>query len=115
VAEAGRPDYKDGGKTVDSLKKVYDCENIDYKNWDGKKVIDSCLTVRLINSAKIPSMGNVDEGVSQLKAIALAIKKSLIIPQAYKSFYIIFIKTETIHGMKVESHTSGMDIRSTEL
>jgi hypothetical protein len=115
VAEAGPPDYKDGGKTVDSLKKVYDCESIDYKNWDNKKVIDSCLTVRLINSTKVPSTGNIEESGRQLKAIATAIKKSLLLPQAYKSFYIIFIKRENTNGMKSEVHSNGMEIRSKEL
>ena len=47
-----QPDFVDNGKTVDSLKKVYNCESIDFKNWEvvvNEKVTDSCLTVRLIS------------------------------------------------------------------
>lgn len=111
LKEITQPRFADNGKTVDSLKKVYNCESIDYENWGDKKTTDSCLSVCLINSTKVPSGDYVD----QLKGIALAIKKSLEKPQTYKSFYIIFVKKEKFNGMEAKSHSAGMEIPSAQL
>jgi hypothetical protein len=83
--EITQPEFADNGKTVDSLKKVYNCESINFENWGDKKTTDSCLTVCLVNSTKVPSNGNVDSTADQLKGIASSIKKSLIKSQTYKS------------------------------
>ena len=84
--ELTQPEFADNGKTVDSLKNVYNCESINYENWGDKKTTDSCLTVCLINSTKVPSGGDVDSTAGQLKGIASSIKKSLTKSQTYKSF-----------------------------
>lgn len=111
----GQPEFVDNGKTVDSLKKAYNCENIDFENWGGKKEIDSCLTVCLINSSKVPSAGNTDPDKQylQLNEIASAIKKSLAKPHIYKLFYIIFIEKDKVN--EVEVHSLGVEIRSKDL
>ena len=113
MAEIKQPEFADNGKTIDSLKKVYNCESVDYENWGDKKATDSCLTVCLTNSSKVPTSKNVDENINQFKAIALAINKSLVKPQTYKSFYIIFVKKDNVNGE--ESHSAGMEIASAEL
>ena len=53
VVAARQPDFVDNGKAVDSLKKVYSCESIEYDNWKDNDASDSCLTVCLINSNKV--------------------------------------------------------------
>ncbi|MEN9952394.1 MAG: hypothetical protein RLZZ520_662, partial [Bacteroidota bacterium] len=73
------------GRTIDSLKNVYNCESINYENCDDKKNTDSCLTVCFIKSTNFPSGSNVDSTADQLKGIASTIKKSLIKSQTYKS------------------------------
>ena len=110
-----QPDFADNGKTIDSLKNVYNCESINYENWGDKKITDSCLTVCLINSTEVPSGGDVDSTASQLKGIASSIKKSLTKSQTYKSFYIIFIKKENVNGIETKNHSQGMEIQSSEL
>lgn len=110
-----QPEFADNGKTVDSLKNVYNCESINYENWGDKKITVSCLTVCLINSTKVPSGGDVDRTAGQLKGIASSIKKSLTKSQTYKSFYIIFIKKENVNGIETKNHSQGMEIQSSEL
>lgn len=110
-----QPEFADNGKTVDSLKNVYNCESINYENWGDKKITDSCLTVCLINCTKVPSGGDVDRTAGQLKGIASSIKKSLTKSQTYKSFYIIFIKKENVNGIETKNHSQGMEIQSSEL
>ncbi|MDB5200982.1 MAG: hypothetical protein JWQ27_391 [Ferruginibacter sp.] len=115
MTETKQPEFADNGKTVDSLKKVYNCENIDYENWGDKKAADSCLTVCLINSSKVPSGNNADEEANKFTAMALAIKKSLAKPQNYKSFYLIFVKKENVNGQETKVHSPGMEIPNAEL
>lgn len=107
------PEFVDSGKTVDSLKKAYNCESIDFENWEDKKVLDSCLTVRLINSSKVPSAeySDPDKENLPLTEIASAIKKSLAKPQNYKSFHIIFIEKVD----DVEAYSLGGEIQSKDL
>ena len=113
--EITQQEFSDNGKTVDSLKKVYNCESINFENWGGKKTTDSCLTVCLVNSTKVPSGGNVDSTADQLKGIASSIKKSLTKSQTYKSFYIIFIKKDNENGLETKTHSAGMEISSSQL
>ncbi len=115
LAEVNQPKFTDNGKAIDSLKKVYNCESINYENWGDKKTTDSCLTVCLINSTKVPSGNNVDGNVNQFKAIALTIKQALAKPQAYKSIYIIFVKNDNVNGLESKVHSAGMEIASAEL
>jgi len=115
LTEITQPEFADNGKTVDSLKKVYNCESIGYENWADKKTTDSCLTVCLINSNKVPSGSNIEGNVDELKGIASSIKKSLAKPQNYRSYYIIFVKKENVNGVEAKSHSAGMEIPSTEL
>ena len=115
LAEANKPGFSDDGKTVDSLKKVYNCEGVTYDNWGDKKPKDSCLTVGFINSTHVPTMDNIDTTVTQIKAIASAINKSLENPQNYKSFNIVFIKRDTVMGQKIDVHSAGMEIPRTDL
>lgn len=115
LGKAGQPEFVDKGKTVDSLKKVYNCESIDYENWGNKKETDSCLTVCLINSPIVPSSNNFDKQDLQLKGLALTIKKSLTKPQIYKSFYIIFMKKGKVFGKEYKSLSLGWEIRSKDL
>ncbi|RVT72735.1 hypothetical protein EOD40_15090 [Flavobacterium sufflavum] len=112
-AKLEKPEFVDNGKTVDSLKKAYNCENIDFENWEDKKVTDSCLTVRLINSSKVPSAeySNPDKENLPLKEIASAIKKSLVKPQNYKLFHVIFIEKVG----DVEAYSLGEEIQSKNL
>jgi len=114
-AEVKQPEFADNGKAIDSLKKVYNCESIDYENWGDKKPADSCLTVCLINSTKVPSGKNVDENANEFKAIASTIHKALAKPQAYKSFYIIFVEKDKVNGQEFKVHSAGMEIASSEL
>lgn len=113
--EITQPEFADNGKTVDSLKKVYNCESINFENWGDKKTTDSCLTVCLVNSTKVPSNGNVDSTADQLKGVASSINKSLTKPQTYKSFYIIFVKKENVNGLETKTHSAGMEILSSQL
>jgi hypothetical protein len=113
--EITQPEFADNGKTVDSLQKVYNCESINFENWGDKKTTDSCLTVCLVNSTKVPSGGNVDSTADQLKGIASLIKKSLTKSQNYKSFYIIFIKKDNLNGLETKTHSAGMEISSSQL
>lgn len=115
LTEIEQPEFTDKGKTIDSLKKVYNCESVDFENWGDKKITDSCLTVCLINSTKVPTGNGVDENVNQFKAIALTINKSLAKPHTYKSFYIIFVKKESVYGLETKVHSAGMEIASAEL
>lgn len=112
-----QPEFVDNGKTVDSLKKVYNCESIDFENWEvvvNEKVTDSCLTVRLINSSKVPSVDSDPDNISlPLKEIASTIKKALVKPQNYKLFHIIFIKKDKVG--EVEVYSLGGEIQSKNL
>lgn len=109
------PDFADKGKTIDSLIKSYKCENIEYENWDKNDAVDSCLTVCLINSKILPSNNNPEKSSNQLKGIALSIKKALVVPQIYNSYYIIFVKKEKVFGSELKIHSDGMKIPNTEL
>ncbi len=115
TAVVNQPQFLDGGKTVDSLIKVYNCEGIEYDNWEEKKPTDSCLTVCFINSTKVPPATDFENSIGSLEKIASVIKRSLKKPQDYKSYYIIFIKKETKNGMIFRTHSNGMKIPSTEL
>jgi len=112
---AAQPAFNDNGKTMDILKKVYNCEAIEYENWTEDDATDSCLTVCLVNSDKVPSKSNLEELVNQLKHIALSVKSALVTPEDYNSFYIIFVKKEIVFGNITRSHSAGGVIPGAEL
>ena len=109
-----KPAFNDNEHNIDSLKKVYACESISFENWGDKKATDSCLTFCLINSTKIPSQENVDTSVATFKGIARSLERSLSRPEAYRSFYIIFVEKSTVNGIELKNHAAGMEVlRST--
>jgi hypothetical protein len=110
-----QPEFTDNGRTVDSLKKVYNCESLDYENWNDRPALDSCLTFCLINSTNVPKWDDVDEAVNQFRAMALAVKHALAKPQYYKVFHIVFVKSETINGQEIKVHAAGMEISGASL
>ena len=110
-----QPLFNDLGKAIESLKNVYNCESVDFENWEDNNETDSCLTVRLINSTKVPLLADIDEPVNELETIASSKKKALAKPQAYKSFYIIFIKKEFVNGEEIQVHSAGMEVASAAL
>jgi len=114
VTKIRQPEFLDNGRTVDSLKRVYNCESIEYENWEDDDATDSSLTICLVNSNRVPS-SNINDTYSQFKEIASQIKQSLAKPESYKSYYIIFVKIDTVNGIVSKSHTAGSDIPSTNL
>jgi len=115
LKEVTEPEFNDNDKTVDSLKQAYNCQNIEYNNWDVNEASDSSLTVELVNSTKVVWFDNIDSTSLQLKGIALAIRKALIKPESYKSFYIVFIENGIVKGQEIKIHKSGMKILSKDL
>lgn len=105
--------FSDNGKTIDSIVKAYNCEGVEYNNWTENDATDSCLTVCLINSTKVPSSGNINNPV--FTAMATAIKKSLAKPQDYNSYYIIFVNKDSVNGAEIKVHSAGMQIQNSEL
>lgn len=107
------PSFIDKGKVIDSLKTVYNCEAIEYNNFDETQS-DACLTVCLINSTIVPSSTNIDQLGRTLKGIANAIYLALANPSDYKSVYIIFVKKYIENGMTIKVHTTGMELLTSE-
>jgi hypothetical protein len=108
------PQFKDGGNTVKKLKDEYNCEAVEFENWEEDDAIDSSLTVCLVNSKRV-SPANQEQTFNQLKAIASTIKNALKYPERYNSYYIIFVKRENVLGMATSSHTAGATIQAKEL
>lgn len=107
------PSFIDKGKAIDSLKTVYNCEAIEYNNFDETQS-DACLTVCLINSTNVPSSTNTDQLGRTLKGIANIIYLKLSNPSDYKSVYIIFVKKYIENGMTINVHTTGMELLTSE-
>ena len=103
------PNFRDNGSIIDSLKAVYNFEGVEYENWEDDDATDSSLTVSFINSKKLPAK-DVDTNVDEFKAIASSIHKSLVDTGKYKSYYIIFVKRDTISNVANNSHTAGIDV-----
>ena len=115
IVASGQPKFVDNGKTIDSLIKTYNCESVEYDNWKDNDATDSCLTVCLINSSKVPKSSDPENDANELKGIASSIKNSLAKPQTYNSFYIIFVKKENMNGEIIKVHSAGMEIPSSAL
>jgi len=109
------PEFKDNGKTIDSLKTIYGFESVEYENWEEDDKTDSSFTVCFINSKKLPQK-DINETVNEFKAIASSIHRSVLYQDRYKSYYIIFVAREK-RGLllSTDSHTAGMDVSVREL
>lgn len=103
------PKFTDNGKTIDSIVVEYSADSIEFENWEEDDAYDSSLTICLINSKKQISK-DIDTRVQDFKLIASRIKKSLANTTKYKSYYIIFVKSEKTEFTSIRSHTAGMDI-----
>jgi hypothetical protein len=103
------PQFRDDGRTIDSLQSVYYFEGVEYENWEDDDASDSSLTVSFINSRKLPSK-DIDAGVHEFKAIASSIHRSIVDTNKYKSYYIIFVERDTIGNVVGRTHTAGMDV-----
>jgi hypothetical protein len=108
------PEFADKGNAIDNLKRQYLCETVEYENWEPDDLTDSSLTVCFINSKRVPE-GDADKSFDQFKSIALQVRNAVVKPQKYKSYYIIFVKRETVYGMTQNVHSAGADIPSKEL
>lgn len=104
------PSFTDNGKTLDSLKKVYKCETIEYKNSADTKIVDSCLTVYLINSTKILSDKDFNKNAHQLKSVAVAVMHVLTQPQDYTTIYVFFVNRFSQNGSEKTIHTAGLEM-----
>lgn len=113
--KSNSPVFTDNGKTLDSLQKVYKCETIEYKNSADKKIVDSCLTVYLINSTRILSDKDVNKNAHQLKSVAAAIMHVLTQPQDYKTIYVFFVNRFGQNGSEKTIHTAGLEMSTKEL
>lgn len=111
------PEYKDNGKTIDSLKNAFACDSIVYENWGMNIAADKCLTVCLVNSNKVPSgqINNSDSNFVLFKNIASSIQQALAKPEDYKQFSIIFVKKMMVNGEAIQVHTGGIDLPAAAL
>ncbi len=111
------PEYKDNGKTIDSLKKAFACDSIVYENWGMNKASDQCLTVCLVNSTKVPTpqINNQDSDLIVFKNIAASIQQALAKPNDYKQFSIIFVKKMVVNGEEIKVHSAGIDLPAAAL
>lgn len=100
-----KPAFYDKGAVIDSLIKRYSCERIEFTNWDDSECEDSCLTVCLINSTKIPN--TAEYGYNVLTSIAFSIKSALSVPDSYLQYNVIFITEKMVLGFKTQAHTFG--------
>lgn len=106
--------FMDNGKAMDSLKNVYNVEMVEYENWEDDDASDSSFTVSFINSKKLPQ-GDVDANVNEFNTIAASIRNSLVKPDQYKSYYIIFVERDTVNGIIHSNHRAGMDVAANGL
>lgn len=104
------PIFIDNGKTIDSLKKAYSCEKIACENSADKKMVDSCLTVYLINSTNVLSENDVNKNAHHLKNIAVAIMDVLTQPKEYKTIYVFFVNRFIQNGREKTIHTAGLEL-----
>ena len=106
-----QPVFKNQKKLIDHLMKTYQCEKIEFNNWEVFDNRDSCLNICLVNSAKVPK----SSGSSDLLKIASLLKASITNAKEYNNYYVIFVKEEDIFGEKARSHTLGSQLSSKSL
>jgi hypothetical protein len=118
TASSLSPQFRDNGRTMDSLKGVYQFEKVEYENWEEDDGTDSTLTVLFINSEKPPARGaegDVDVFAGDFKKVASSIHRVLLHPNRYRSYYIIFVKREKLGATLRDSHRAGLNVRVTDL
>lgn len=108
------PEFKAELNTVNYLLKTYECEDIEFENWEDDDLTDSVLTVCLINSGTILKMSEEMQS-KQLKLVGTKLKSSLKYPERYKSFYVIFVEREGKFLFKTSAHTYGGDLPASQL
>ena len=86
------PDFNDGGKALENLKITYQCESIEFENWEDDDAVDSALTICLINSQILSSVKSTEQKWEHLIAVASQIKQCLKYPEKYKSYEVIFVE-----------------------
>jgi len=104
-----KPKFSDNEKVIDSIKNAYQAQVIEFENWESDDATDSTLTVCIVNSKKLPSK-DPDIALKEINSIASDIRNSLLDKTSYKSYYIIFVKTDTVGLMQTRSHTAGADV-----
>jgi hypothetical protein len=104
-----KPKFSDNEKVIDSIKNAYQAQVIEFENWEADDATDSTLTVCILNSKKLPSK-DPDISAKEFNSIASEIRNSLLDNTIYKSYYIIFVKTDTTGLMQIRSHTAGTDV-----
>jgi hypothetical protein len=104
-----KPKFSDNEKVIDSIKNAYQAQVIEFENWEADDATDSTLTVCIVNSKKLPSK-DPDIALKEINSIASDIRNSLLDKTSYKSYYIIFVKTDTVGLMQTRSHTAGADV-----
>ena len=110
-AKSNAPYFNDGGKIIDSLKRNFACEAIEFENTADNKKADSCLTVYLINSASIFSEYDLGkQAPSPLKNVASAVKRSLTNPNHYKTIYVFLVNRYKQNGKDMTIRTAGLEI-----
>jgi hypothetical protein len=114
TSNAFKSTFKDQGLVIDSIKKAYQCQSVELENWGDSDLTDSTLTICLINSNRPPS-NQGDSGYIELKSIAQQISRVVTTPEKYHSYYIIFVKRDSIGGIVTRSHTAGADIPASAL
>jgi hypothetical protein len=99
------PKFNDGGKALEKLKITYQCESIEFENWEDDDAADSALTICLINSKMLSCVKSDQEKYEHLVAVAAQIKGSLKYPEKYKSYDVVFVKRErfSLSGSSVNS------------
>ncbi|MBI2273288.1 MAG: hypothetical protein HYU70_05790 [Bacteroidetes bacterium] len=113
--KSNSPSFNDNGTTIDSLKKMYKCESIEYENSADKKMVDSCLTVYLINSKKAPSENGTNRNAHHLKNVAAAIMQALKKPKDYKTIYVFFVNKFSQNGREKIIRTAGIEMSTKTL
>jgi hypothetical protein len=102
--------FTDNGKTIDSLKNAYNCETIEYENSADKKIVDSCLTVYLINSTNVLSENDFNKNAHHLKNVAVAIMHVLTKPHDYKTIYVFFVNKFNQNGSEKTNFIAGLEM-----
>lgn len=104
------PEFNDGGKAVEKLKITYQCEGIEFENWEDDDTADSALTICLINSQILPSIKSAEERYGHLVAVASQIKQSLKYPEKYRSFDVVFVERKgfTVSGPSINSFSGDI-------
>lgn len=109
-----QPAFTDSGKAVNELINKYQCEKIEFENWEDDDLEDSSLTICLINS-KYKFAIEPDKSLGELESVASAIKKVVVHPEKYNSYYVIFVDRRKNFLLESNSHKYGGEIPSSQL